>query len=135
MNRRSELRDRIEVGAFAGFVAGVVAFLLVLLYGLVAGFGREVGPAWGPFLRLHAGYVGLYALVGAAIGAAWPRRVSWGGRWALWLGFTAAGALTVFSVVHGAPGGWSRGEWLQYLVAALLFPLVFMGARRSRTPG
>jgi hypothetical protein len=126
----SELRDRAQVGAFFGIVAGCVALLIALGYAVIArGVGR-VTPA-GASLALHAGYVGLYACVGLAIGALWPRRRDGLGRWTLWMLAATPLSITILSLARGSPPGWSAQSWLHLAIMIPAFAWVLGDCRKS----
>ncbi len=129
MRDRGDGRDRVEVGAFFGLVAGVLALALVMLWTLGAHlFGRPVAPL--AVLRVHAAGIAGYVVVGATTGGLWPlRRTTWG-HWLLWLMAAAMLSVTLTCVAHGAVTAWPPEAWprLALMVPALAWVL---GSRRS----
>lgn len=127
-------RDRAEVGAFFGVVAGLAGLGVVAAWlGLERLWGTS-RPFW-PALVLHLGNLVLYAAAGALIGAAWPLRSRAAGRMALWLVGTAAAAMTITSVVHGPLWTWPWEVWWRYGLTAAAFALVFGWPEGSRRTG
>ncbi len=112
---RREIRDRAQVGAFFGTLAGGTMLLCILLYGLGARWlGRNIGL--GALLQLHGMYMVGYLAVGGLIGASWPLRHTGPGRWALWLLSATVLSVSLMSVRHGAPLHWPRQAWFQLAV-------------------
>lgn len=125
------LRDLIEVGAFFGFVGGVAAWLLVLAWAAISRLWRPPLP-FRETLTLHLAYVLVYAVVGAVIGVLWPTRSGIVGRLVTCLLATATGALTIFSVSHGAAWRWPPSLWARWALVAVLFAFVFGWPGRAR---
>jgi hypothetical protein len=132
--RSSDSRDRIEVGAFFGLVAGVVAFAVIFVWILLTRPGTGATPL-RPILLLHAGHVLLYTLAGALVGFLWPARRTAAGHWGLWLLATATGAVSVNSVSYGPIWTWASPEWGRYALMAVLFTPVFAWPRRRSGAG
>ena len=131
-SKQSAAVDRMEVGAFFGFVAGLLTLGIVtawlLLKRLVSG-----DPFSMAAVLLHAGYILLYALSGALIGNFWPLGQTMVGRWGLWLIATATGALSVNSVAHGPVWSWSLINWGHYgLMTILLVPVLASPRAKSK---
>ncbi|MEO8138089.1 MAG: hypothetical protein ABI742_00505 [Gemmatimonadota bacterium] len=131
----NQVRDRAQVGAYFGLLAGVVALVIVLTWaGVRAALGRAV-PAL-PLLRLHGCYVVMYLFVGALLGALWPLRRSRLGHWFLRVLAACAAMVTLISIRHGSLFSWPAIDWLWLALSAPLFAWVFGGSsRRATQPG
>ena len=127
-------RDRIQVGAFFGLVAGVGVLALVMLWMVGARvLGRPADIAG--MLRIHLVCALGYVACGAAIGGLWPlRRAVWG-YWALWLIATAMLSVTLTCVAHGALSQWPPAAWPRIaLMAPGLAWVLGSSRRRPATP-
>jgi hypothetical protein len=127
-SKSSPARDRVEVGAFFGFLAGLVVLGVVLSWTLLTR-GASAPPV-RPIALLHVGHILLYTLGGAMLGFLWPARRTAAGHWGLWFLATATGAVSVNSVSYGPLWTWSPTEWGQYALMAILFTPVFAWPRR-----
>jgi hypothetical protein len=132
-SKSSAARDRVEVGAFFGLVAGLVALVVVVSWtSLASSEGKE---SLGVVAALHAGHIVLYVLAGGLLGYLWPRRRTTAGRWGLWLIATATGAVSVNSVTYGPFWSWSPTGWGYYSLMAILFTPVFAWPAARKQPG
>jgi hypothetical protein len=130
--RRAIVRDDLEVGAFFGAVAGVLAVVIVLVWWLVTRlFGTAV--AFRPLVAAQLVNVFVYALLGAVMGGLWPRRGLEPVRFLLWLLASAAATMSLASVVEGPFWRWPLGLWGKFVLMAVVFTLVLgFTPRRSR---
>ena len=126
------VRDKLEVGALFGLLAGVLAWVLVLIWSVASRFWRAPLIPMRTTVLLHLGYVLAYVALGALGGILWSTRTAFAGRLATCALMTAAGGLTVFSLSAGPAWRWPASLWARYALAVLLFALMF--AWPDRTP-
>jgi hypothetical protein len=125
--------DSVLVGSFFGFIAGVLAFVIAILWTFVMR-PYSGGASLRMIVALHAAYVLLYVFDGILIVYLWPTRRTAVGRWGLWFLATAAGAFSVNSVAYGPPWNWAPLQWGHYVLVSVLFTPVFAWqGLRSRT--
>lgn len=117
------------MGAFFGFLAGLVVFGLVVLWTFLTRSGPDKSPLQAVTV-LHAWHILLYVVGGAVLGYLWPIRRTAAGRWGLWFLATATGAVSVNSVTYGPLWNWSLTEWGHYSLMAILFTPVFAWPHR-----
>ena len=125
----------MEVGAFFGAVAGIIALLIVLGWWLVTRIGGTAVPV-RPLLVLHLVNVVIYAVCGVAISLLWSRRHSTPMSFLLWLLGSSVAALTVVSVVAGPFWRWSAVMWGKYALTAVGFTFIsgWRPRRARRSP-
>lgn len=132
MSRPGPARDRIQVGAFFGALAGLGAFLLVLLWAAGSAW-LGGGPSPARVVPLNLALLLVYILAGGAIGGAWPLRQTRGGRVLLWLIAATPVSITLISLEYGPPTGWPARAWLWLPVMIPAFAWV-LGSGSGRRP-
>jgi hypothetical protein len=112
-------------------VAGVAALVLALVWWGVERL-RGVASPLTALVVVHLANVVVYALVGAVLGALWPRRRGRGIRLLLWVLGAAAASLTLVTIVAGPFWRWPLATWGEYAVTSIAFGLVFGPPRWRR---